>query len=174
MDREFCAGAVEKMPMINAREKASLPTSPSFDLATLIERVRSHFVLDWDGIHGLPHWDRVHRHGLAIADLREADIEVMSLFAYLHDSCRHDDSYDPLHGPRAAEFARSLNQSVFELSPKRLDLLCFAIRDHSGGEISGNATIQTCWDSDRLDLRRVGICPSPRYLSKEAWSYLLT
>jgi uncharacterized protein len=154
---------------MNSSNYRSLPTSLSFELAPLIERVRSHFILDWDGIHGLPHWERVHRHGLAIANLRVADIEVVSLFAYLHDSCRHDDSYDSLHGPRAAEFARSLNQTAFELSPKRLDLLCFAIRDHSGGEVSSNATIQTCWDSDRLDLWRVGIRPSPRYLSREAW-----
>jgi uncharacterized protein len=29
-------------------------------------------------------------------------------------------------------------------------------------------TIQTCWDSDRLDLGRVGITPHPRRLCTEA------
>ena len=42
------------------------------------------------------------------------------------------------------------------------------MRHHSGGQVSEDATIQTCWDSDRLDLGRVGIFPSPKYLSDEA------
>jgi uncharacterized protein len=43
---------------------------------------------------------------------------------------------------------------------------------HSGGEVSTNATIQTCWDSDRLDLGRVGIKPSAQYISEEASSFI--
>ncbi len=39
---------------------------------------------------------------------------------------------------------------------------------HSGGEVSTNPTIQSCWDADRLDLGRVGIIPSPRFVSAEA------
>jgi uncharacterized protein len=31
-----------------------------------------------------------------------------------------------------------------------------------------DATIQTAWDGDRLDLGRVGIKPNPKYLSIEA------
>jgi uncharacterized protein len=42
------------------------------------------------------------------------------------------------------------------------------MQHHSGGEVSTNATIQTCWDSDRLDLGRVGIKPSAQYISEEA------
>ena len=36
------------------------------------------------------------------------------------------------------------------------------------GDVSTDATIQTCWDADRLDLGRVGIFPSAKYLSQEA------
>jgi uncharacterized protein len=50
----------------------------------------------------------------------------------------------------------------------QLDHLCYALQHHSGGEVSTNATIQTCWDADRLDLGRVGIFPSAQYLSHEA------
>ena len=38
----------------------------------------------------------------------------------------------------------------------------------SGVEVSTNPTIQSCWDADRLDLGRVGIIPSPKFLSAEA------
>lgn len=40
--------------------------------------------------------------------------------------------------------------------------------DHSGGDVSTDPTIQSCWDADRLDLGRVGIIPLPRFLSNEA------
>jgi uncharacterized protein len=93
---------------------------------------------------------------------------VIELFAFLHDSCRYDDHRDPLHGERGAEFVHGINGQYFHLNAQQLDQLCFAIRHHSGGEVSTNATIQTCWDSDRLDLGRVGIIPSPQFLSAEA------
>ncbi len=34
--------------------------------------------------------------------------------------------------------------------------------------MSTSATIQSCWDADRLDLGRVGIIPNKRFLSDEA------
>ena len=142
-------------------------------LTPLLSRIRADFRLDWTGIHGIPHWKRVHQNGVRIAGLREeADLRVIELFSYLHDSCRKDDGDDPLHGPRAAEYARSLQGSFFDLPVARLDELCLAIRDHSDGQMSTNATIQTCWDSDRLDLWRVGVRPSQKYLSKEAWGII--
>jgi uncharacterized protein len=42
------------------------------------------------------------------------------------------------------------------------------MKHHSDGEVSTDKTIQTCWDADRLDLGRVGIFPSPKFLSQEA------
>ena len=56
----------------------------------------------------------------------------------------------------------------FQLNDLQLDNLCFAIRHHSGGDVSTDPTIQTCWDSDRLDLGRVGIIPSSRFISEVA------
>ena len=42
------------------------------------------------------------------------------------------------------------------------------MRFHSDGELHMNATIQSCWDADRLDLGRVGKRPYPKYLSEYA------
>ena len=38
------------------------------------------------------------------------------------------------------------------------------MRLHSDGHTTGDATVLACWDSDRLDLGRVGIRPHPSRL----------
>jgi len=149
---------------------ATLPChSPGLDIDAILLEVGARFELDWEGIHGFPHWARVHAEGVRIAGIREGNLKVVELFAVLHDSCRENDFRDPHHGPRAAEYARSLADKAFELKPKELDQLCHAIKMHSRGLMSLDPTIQSCWDADRLDLRRIGIVPDPRLLSKEAF-----
>jgi uncharacterized protein len=111
-------------------------------------------------------------HGIAIGTERSADLLVVELFAFLHDSQRHKDDEDHQHGRRAAEYARSLNTVYFELSAKRMNDLCKAIEHHSGGKVHDQATIQTCWDADRLDLGRVGIKPSTKFLSQGAVKHI--
>jgi uncharacterized protein len=140
----------------------------TYDRTGLIALIKSEFKLDWDGIHGANHWARVLHHGKTIGELRQADLLVVELFGFLHDSCRLNDGRDPQHGQRAADFAHGIHGDFYQLSPRQLDTLCFAMQHHSGGEVSTNATIQTCWDSDRLDLGRVGIKPSAQYISEEA------
>lgn len=139
-----------------------------YDRTGLIALIRSEFKLDWQGIHGANHWARVLHHGKNIGQLRKADLLVIELFGFLHDSCRLNDGRDPLHGQRAAEFAHGIHGDFYDLEPKQLDRLCYALKHHSGGDVSLDATIQTCWDADRLDLGRVGIYPSPEFLSPEA------
>ena len=139
-----------------------------FDRSGLIALIKSEFKLDWQGIHGANHWARVLHHGKNIGQIRKADLLVVELFGFLHDSCRLNDGRDPKHGARAAEFAHGIHGDFFRLKPGRLDELCHALEHHSGGEVSSNATIQTCWDADRLDLGRVGIIPAPQFLSQEA------
>src|SRR3546814_3295139 len=51
----------------------SFPTLRSSDLSSLItkrliEFARSEFRLDWEGIHGVPHWSRVRYNGLQLAE----------------------------------------------------------------------------------------------------------
>lgn len=139
-----------------------------YDRSGLIALIKSEFKINWHGIHGANHWARVLHHGKNIGALRKADLMVVELFGFLHDSCRLNDGRDPYHGERAAEFAHGIHGDYFRLEANRLDKLCYAIRHHSDGLISDDATIQTCWDSDRLDLGRVGIMPSIKYLSDEA------
>lgn len=139
-----------------------------YDRTGLIALIKSEFKPDWHGIHGANHWARVLHHGKNIGALRKADLMVVELFGFLHDSCRLNDGRDPKHGARAAEFAHGIHGDYFQLDAKQLDKLCNAMKYHSSGEVSADATIQTCWDSDRLDLGRAGIFPSPEYLSQEA------
>jgi uncharacterized protein len=101
---------------------------------------------------------------MAIGIERSADLLVVKLLAFLHDSQRHNSDEEYQHGRRAAEYARSLNTVYFELSAMRMNALFKAIEHHSGGKVHDHATIQTCWDGDRLDLGRVGIKPSAKFL----------
>jgi uncharacterized protein len=139
-----------------------------FDKAGLVALLRREFRLDWLGMHGAPHWARVRHHGRHLARVRRADAHVVELFALLHDSQRHNDWHDPLHGHRAAEFSAALNGRFFDLSASQLDRLTFAMIGHSDGRMALDATVQCCWDADRLDLGRVGITPSAALLSREA------
>ena len=134
----------------------------------LIKIIRAQFALEWNGIHGAPHWARVRENGLRLAEVTGANQRVIELFAFLHDSRRLNDGYDPEHGARGAMFARSLAGSAFDVSPGELKLLTEACRGHSDGLTDGDVTVLTCWDADRLDLGRVGIRPQPDRLCTEA------
>jgi len=74
--------------------------------------VRQQYRLDWDGIHGFPHWERVRENGLRLAGLTGARTDVVELFAYFHDACRHNDNHDPEHGARGADLARNMALGV--------------------------------------------------------------
>ena len=129
--------------------------------------VRPQFRLDVrHGIHGVPHWSRVWFHGRQLAASLDVDPAILAWFAYLHDSQRHNDHRDPLHGARAADFAVRLKRDcvITELGEADFERLCEAMRLHSDGHTEADAAIRACWDSDRLDLARVGIDPDPRRL----------
>ena len=138
----------------------------------LVARIRSQFQLHWKGIHGAPHWARVRRIGLELAEETGAEPVVVELFAFLHDSRRRNDDYDPRHGLRAANFAAELYEAGdldhCGLDDGAMDRLMVACLDHSEGRMEGHPTVQTCWDADRLDLGRVGIRPDPRRLCTAA------
>jgi uncharacterized protein len=143
--------------------KSSCIITPEF-----IAVIRQQFKLDWSGIHGAPHWARVRDNGLRLAEQTGARSDVIELFAFLHDTQRENDYHDPKHGRRAADFAKRLQGSLFTLNDEGLDLLCFACIGHSDGVLEADITVQTCWDSDRLDLGRVGVIPDPSKLCTAA------
>ena len=130
----------------------------------LLAAIRDQYVLDWEGIHGIRHWERVRDNGRRLAETTGADLVVVEYFAALHDSRRLNDARDLEHGPRAADFLRTLDPSLLPLTPDRVAVLAEACRTHTLGEETDDPTIATCWDADRLDLLRVGIRPDPRYL----------
>jgi uncharacterized protein len=123
--------------------------------------LRFQFMLDWKGIHGVSHWARVRRNGLLIAKDNGADRSVIEYFSFLHDSRRFDEDADPDNGKRAAEFALSMRDSYVDLSDTAFSLLVTACEGHTGGCYHEDATVQACWDADRLDLGRVGIRTDP-------------
>ncbi|WP_435009485.1 hypothetical protein P12x_000737 [Tundrisphaera lichenicola] len=137
------------------------------DVKGILDVVLDDYTLPWDGFHGVAHWARVLENGLMLAEETNADIEVVRLFALLHDSRRVNEGTDPDHGPRAAEFAGTLRGRFFELTDPQFELLHRACAGHTHERTHPDVTIQTCWDADRLDLGRVGITPDPKWLCTE-------
>lgn len=120
-------------------------------------------------LHGDEHWRCVAASGLDLARLSPgSDATLVFLFGLLHDTRRENDSYDPAHGTRAAQYARELSAAgALPLASGPLDLLCEALELHSDGLVSDDATVAVCWDADRLHLPRVGIDPDPGLFSTE-------
>lgn len=134
----------------------------------LIAFARKEFRLDWEGIHGAPHWSRVRHNGLLLAAHTGANTRVVEYFAFIHDLGRRNDDYDPEHGNRAAAIAENIAGDLIELAVDELELLTEACRGHSDGHTVADVTVMTCWDADRLDLGRVGIRPHPKKLCNKA------
>lgn len=131
------------------------------DLSTLQDYILSHRLFISE-VHGLEHWKQVESNGLFLATETGADISVVRLFALFHDSKRADDGYDEEHGPRGAEFAKAcFEEHRLDITREQFDKLYYACKSHTMEHRSGDATIDTCYDADRLDLGRVGIKPKP-------------
>ena len=109
----------------------------------------------------------MRKNGLLIAVATGANMSVVELFAFFHDSCRVNEYTDHDHGKRGADLALKLQGRMFEASSDEMSLLVEACAGHSDGFTKADITVQTCWDADRLDLGRVGIEPHPKYLCTE-------
>jgi uncharacterized protein len=153
--------------------RAGVPLEPlaaplGIDYAKILKRACERFALPCDSIHGPKHWAKVEEIGLRLAHSTGADVDVVRLFAALHDVERREDGEDPEHGQRAAQLATRWRTEGFELhklDESRFLSLYMACQCHAMGLTSEDATIGTCWDADRLDLGRVGITPSSEFLS---------
>ncbi len=142
-----------------------------------IEEVKQFALTDWTlgDTHGLPHWERVERNGLLLScKIRDGELhiiegvntKVVRLFAYLHDKCRENDGADLEHGARVAEMLHTIRDTLLQdLSDDEFTMLEQACRLHTTTHKIGNPTIDVCFDSDRLDLGRVGIEPSPEKMA---------
>jgi uncharacterized protein len=134
------------------------------DRKGLIAHLCERFSLDWHGDHGIAHWARVRVNGLMLAKETGANKHVVELFSFFHDARRVNEHDDHGHGNRGAILAKHLKGRYFDATDLEMDLLEYACRCHSDGKSTGDMTVLTCWDADRLDLGRVGITPDPRYL----------
>ena len=131
--------------------------------AELLARIKSQYLLPWHGTHGVIHWSRVYDNGMRLAEQDGVNIRVVQLFSIFHDSRRHNEHRDNGHGSRGAELAAELRGSL-PVNDDEFSLLVIACQLHTVAETHENITVQACFDSDRLDLGRVGIVPDPKYL----------
>lgn len=119
-------------------------------------------------VHGIEHWHQVEYNGMLLAQKTGADIDVVRLFAIFHDCRRFDDAYDRDHGARGAEFAKLCREEKrFEIDDERFDMLYRACHLHTIEHRTGNVTVDTCFDADRLDLGRVGFPLNPKKMATE-------
>ena len=131
---------------------------------TYLDFLAKTYRLSHNGHHGLEHWLRVLLNGRLLAEENGADLEVVEHFALVHDVMRENENLDLHHGPRAADFVKSIVGTWLKLDDQQLRKLIEACRYHSVGRLDRDITIQTCWDADRLDLGRVGKKPKSTYL----------
>ena len=115
--------------------------------------------------HGVEHWDRVAKFGQMLCQ-GGADMDVILAFAYLHDSERQNNSIDDEHGSRASAFIDTIRDTELrELSDEQIRKLKRACELHTIEHRTGDMTIETCFDADRMDLLRVGIMPDPKRMA---------
>ena len=132
---------------------------------THIEKLRDfaigHTQLRKGSIHGVSHWDRVARNAeLLMSD--GVDMLVVKSFAYVHDIERVNEHEDLQHGPRAAKLVDDIRSTVLDfLNDRQIAQLKEACRLHTTTWRTEDATVDACFDADRLDLGRVGITPDP-------------
>ena len=160
-----------RCPLFRAHLLSANSRSPGvgiFCRHTLLQHLRQQLDIDWWGHHGIAHWARVRANGLMLARETGANRHVVELFAFFHDSRRVNEHRDDGHGARGAALGRRLKGRHFEATDDEMDLLQYACAHHSDGMTQGDPTVLTCWDSDRLDLGRVGITPMAGYLGTEA------
>ena len=69
------------------------------DIPLILQAVLEDYALPRDGDHGVAHWARVLENGLRLAEQAGAHLEVVRLFAVLHDARRVNEHTDPDHGP---------------------------------------------------------------------------
>ena len=134
----------------------------------LLDCILSQYALPVNGTHGLSHWARVLTHGRKLAETVPGSLAVVELFAVLHDSKRVNENVDHQHGLRGAKFAAKLRGKYFKLDDAQFDLLYTACAHHTDGHTIADPVVQICWDSDRLDLNRVGIKPDILQLCSDA------
>ena len=104
-----------------------------------------------------------YENGMKLSVQKGVNVKVVQLFSIFHDSRRRDEHTDPAHGNRGSQLALELRDHL-PIDDDEFQLLVTACSLHTSADNHKNITVQTCFDSDRLDLGRVGITPNPALL----------
>jgi uncharacterized protein len=141
-----------------------------FKYLELIEQIKQDFKIDYYGDHGINHWRRVYYNTQKLSTHYNIESEVFELFSLLHDSKRHDEFEDRHHGVRAAGFIQKLlRDGVIKLNKNDINRLLYACANHTKSDkkdpLFNDLIVQICFDSDRLDIGRVGYVVDPAYLA---------
>lgn len=141
-----------------------------FNYTELLDRIKQEFQISLYGDHGLSHWQRVFTNTQLLSSHYQIQTDVFELFSLLHDSKRDNELYDEKHGPRAAAFTKKLiNEKLITLEEADEQRLLFACANHTVTDtkspLSEDIIVQICFDSDRLDIGRVGIEPHEKYMA---------
>lgn len=127
--------------------------------------------LDVSG-HGPHHWFRVIDIGLRLCEqMPEVDRDVIIAFGLLHDSARTHDQYCEKHGPDSLLVINKLRHLIPLDATQMLHVMIACCNHTSASNFDfpiHEPTLHVCFDSDRLDLWRVGIVPDNRYLFTDA------
>ena len=143
-----------------------------FKYLDLIEQIKYDFKIDYYGDHGINHWRRVYANTQKLSEHYNIESEVFELFALLHDSKRHDEFEDKHHGVRAAGYVQKLSRDgAITLDAKDTKRLIYACTNHTTSDkndpLYNDLIVQICFDSDRLDIGRVGYVVDPNYLATD-------
>ncbi len=166
MDDTTRAKFSPEFPFLKDIEEVShIREEEQFDTITieLLQEIKKQYKLDWYGTHGIFHWHRVYEIGMKLSSQKGVNPKVVCLFSVLHDACRHNEHKDHKHGKRGAELTLKLRDHL-PLNDNEMALLVKACELHTNTHNHDNITIQACFDTDRLDLGRVGKDPDPYLL----------
>ena len=129
----------------------------------LLAEIKKNYKLPWMGTHGIIHWSRVFDNGIKLSEQEGVNSRVVQLFSILHDSRRKNEHTDPAHGSRGAQLALELRDHL-PIADEEFQLLVTACSLHTSAKNHQDISVQACFDSDRLDLGRVGNHPIPELL----------
>ena len=143
----------------------------------ILDLIRKSFNINFYGDHGIKHWERVYKNTQVLANHYEIKSEVFELFSLLHDSKRENEYEDIEHGLRASKFAKELISDGFiNLSKEDEKKLIFACANHTkkdrSNPLCNDLIVQICFDSDKLDLGRVGMTPDKKRMYTSYAKYL--
>lgn len=130
-------------------------------------RVLQDTSVKYSSVHGPEHWARVERNGLYVAEKTGANKMIVQLFAVFHDCMRLNDSIDPGHGRRGAEYATQIKDELIDIRQDDFDKFYYACEWHTDKVTADDITIAACWDADRLDIGRVGFILDVRFMNSK-------